>query len=364
MSRSVSEETLTLEIGDEFPLESGDSLPDVRVAYRTWGEPRTEATLICHALTGNADADEWWGGLFGSGRVFDPASEYVIATNVLGGCYGTTGPTSIDPRTGERYRSDFPQITIRDMVNLQAVVLERLGVERLNLVIGGSMGGMQATEFGASFPDRVRGVVSIGAGIAQSAWGMAFAAPQRASIINDPEFAEGRYSDGAGPSLGLATARMIAMVSYRGHDSFEERFGRRVSEGEYEVQSYLGYQGKKLVERFDANTYLLLLDAMDSHDLARGRGEVSYVLSNFTTPILAVGISTDVLFPPHEVRDLAGATPNGLYATLHAPQGHDGFLIESQSLDKIVTGFKRDVLSGLTPIATSRLALARGAAWA
>ncbi|HEY5890043.1 MAG TPA: homoserine O-acetyltransferase [Acidimicrobiia bacterium] len=364
MSESESEKTSTLDIGAEFPLESGDSLPDVTVAYRTWGEPRSEATLICHALTGNADADDWWGGMFGPGRTFDPESEYVVATNVLGGCYGTTGPTSVDPRTGDRYMSAFPAVTIRDMVNLQALFLERLGVERLNLVIGGSMGGMQATEFGASFPDRVRSVVSIGAGVAQSAWGLAFAAPQRAAIVNDPEFAGGHYTGGAGPSRGLATARMIAMVSYRGHDSFEARFGRRISEDGYEVQTYLGYQGQKLVERFDANSYLSLLGAMDSHDLARGRGEMSDVLNEFTTPLLAIGISTDVLFPPHQVRDLADATPNGRYATLHTPQGHDGFLIEEESLNRIVSGFKKEVLSGLTPLATSRMTLARGAAWA
>jgi homoserine O-acetyltransferase/O-succinyltransferase len=364
LSAPVSPETLTMEIRGEFPLESGDSLLGVKVAYRTWGEPRPEATLICHALTGSADADRWWPGMFGEGRTFDPVAEYVLAMNVLGGCYGTTGPTSVDPRSGARFRSSFPKVTIRDMVNLQAVVLENLGVERLNLVIGGSMGGMQASEFGASFPDRVRSVVSIGAGAAQSAWGMAFAAPQRAAITNDPNFDNGLYTDGAGPSLGLATARMIAMVSYRGHENFGSRFGRSVSADGYSVQSYLEHQGQKLVDRFDANSYLTLLDAMDSHDLAQGRGELTEVLKEFKTPLLAVGISTDVLFPPHEVRRLAEGTPNGTYSTLHASQGHDGFLIESESLNRIVTGFKRDVLSGVAPVAASRLTLARGAAWA
>lgn len=364
MSRAVSRHTRTIEIAEEFPLESGDFLPEVTVAYRTWGEPRPDATLICHALTGSADADDWWQGLFGEGRTFDPTVDYVVATNVLGGCYGTTGPTSIDPRTGRMYRSSFPSITIRDMVNLQAILLDRLGVERLNLVIGGSMGGMQATEFGVSFPDRVRAVVSIGAGAIQSAWGLAFAAPQRMAIRNDPGFEGGEYGENTGPVLGLATARMIAMVSYRGHEGFEARFGRRVSEDGFEVQAYLGYQGQKLVERFDANSYLALLEAMDSHDLARGRGDLTNVLADLSTPLLGVGISTDVLFPPHEVRDLAEATPKGRYATLHAPQGHDGFLIETELLDGIVTGFKRDVLSGDFPVPSARLTLAKGAAWA
>jgi homoserine O-acetyltransferase/O-succinyltransferase len=359
----ASKQTRTLEIGGEFPLENGDSLPEVTVGYRTWGEPKADATLICHALTGSADADEWWGPLFGEGRAFDPASEYVIATNVLGGCYGTTGPTSVDPRTGTAYRSTFPSITIRDMVHLQAIFLEKMGVETLNMVIGGSLGGMQATEFGVSFPDRVSSVVSIGAGAAQSAWALAFAAPQRASIINDPDFEDGFY-DGSGPSRGLATARMIAMVSYRGHDNLGTRFGRRKSEDGVEVPSYLGYQGQKLVDRFDANSYLTLLDAMDSHDLARGRGDRRELLSRLTVPLLAVGISTDVLFPPHEVRDLADATPNGRYVTLHAPHGHDSFLIETGSVNRMLTDFKGDVSSDAIPIATSRLGLAKGAAWA
>ncbi len=348
----------------EFALESGESIPEVQVAYRTWGEPRPEATLICHALTGNADADEWWSGMFGSGRAFDPSSDFIVASNVLGGCYGTTGPSTPNPETRQAYRGSFPRVTIRDMVRIQAALLDSLGVTRLRLVIGGSMGGMQATEFAVSYPEMVEGVVSIGAGVYQSAWAMAFAAPQRAAILNDTAFNDGYYSEGSGPAAGLATARMIAMISYRGHANFEARFGRATSKTGYEVENYLTYQGRKLVERFDANSYLRLLDAMDSHDLTRGKGNPEVTLSEVHTPVMAIGISTDVLFPPCEVRDLANALPNGRYATLHAPQGHDAFLIETEALNKIVNRFKDDLRNGPIPISTRALHRAKGAAWA
>lgn len=363
MSEPLTPETETLELTEELELESGNTLSGVRLAYRTWGEPKDEAILICHALTGSADADDWWEGMFGPGRPFDPEREYIISANALGGCYGTTGPTSPQPDGEGWYGASFPPVTIRDMVKAQALLLNHLEVERLKLVIGGSMGGMQAMEFAFSYPDRVDGVVSIGAGAAQSAWGVAFSEPQRAAIFGDPEFQRGRYEPGRGPRDGLATARMIAMISYRGHVNFDTRFGRRASEEGFEVQTYLRYQGKKLVDRFDANSYLRLVDAMDSHDLSRGRGERSDVLSSLTTPVMTVGISSDVLFPPAEVRDLAHSLPNGRYATLHASQGHDAFLIETDSLGRIVNGFKDQLSKGLHS-SQRGLESAKGAAWA
>lgn len=363
MSEPLTPETELLHLSSELPLESGDSLRGARVAYRTWGEPRDEAILICHALTGSADADDWWAGMFGNGRPFDPERDYVISANALGGCYGTTGPTSPMPEGDGWYGASFPDVTIRDMVRLQAELLNHLEVERLKLVIGGSMGGMQAMEFAFSYPGRVDGAVSIGAAAAQSAWGIAFSEPQRRAITGDPAFKRGRYQPGEQPETGLATARMIAMISYRSYANFESRFARRNSEEGYEAQSYLQHQGKKLVDRFDANSYLRLMDAMDSHDLARGRGERTEVLSSLTTPVLTVGISSDVLFPPAEVRDLAHSLPHGRYATLHASQGHDAFLIETGSLGQIINGFSEELRSGLRPPARD-LEPAKGAAWA
>jgi homoserine O-acetyltransferase len=361
---ALSEVTRFHDLEGALTLESGATLDGVRVAYRTWGEPAGEAILVCHALTGNADADEWWGGLFGPSRSFDPSRDYIIASNVLGSCYGTTGPTSVKPGTNHWYGGSFPQVTIRDMVGLQARLLDHLGVDTVSLVIGGSMGGMQALEWAALFPERVAGAVAIGVGAEHSAWSVAFSEAQRAAIWTDPRFEGGYYAPGHGPDNGLAVARMIAMISYRGKVNFESRFGRRTIEDEFEVRSYLRHQGQKLVDRFDANTYLRLVDAMDSHDLARGRGDPKVVLAGIKTPILTVGISSDVLYPASEVEDLAAALPNARYQMLHAPQGHDSFLIETANLDGIVVRFKNDLARGITPVDDAATGAGRGAAWA
>ena len=347
-----------------FRLENGETLEDVQVGYRTWGEPRSEATLICHALTGSADADEWWEGLFGPNRTFDPDHDFVIASNVLGGCYGTTGPVSLRPGTDRWYGRDFPRITIRDMVDLQAGLLDHLGVETLGLVIGGSMGGMQALEWAAMYPEKVDGGVAIGVGAHHSAWSVAFSEAQRAAIWADPKFLEGAYEPGQGPENGLAVARMIAMISYRGKTNFESRFGRKTLEDEFEIQTYLRYQGQKLVGRFDANTYLRLVDAMDSHDLARGRGDMDQVLAGLKTPFLTVGISSDILYPATEVEELAAGLPNARYQMLHAPQGHDSFLIDMANLDGIVSRFKHDLARGITPADDFATGAGRGSSWA
>jgi homoserine O-acetyltransferase len=360
----ISEETRFHQLPGAIGLESGETLDSVQVAYRTWGEPRREAILICHALTGSADADEWWDGLFGPGRSFDPEHDYVIASNVLGSCYGTTGPTSPRPGWDGWYGRDFPSVTIRDMVEVQAGLLDHLGVDSLRLVIGGSMGGMQALEWAAMYPDRLRGSVAIGVGAHHSAWSVAFSEAQRAAIWADTRFLEGAYAPGEVPDTGLAVARMIAMISYRGRANFESRFGRKTLEHEFEIQSYLRYQGQKLVDRFDANTYLRLVDAMDSHDLARGRGEMADVLSGMKTPFLVVGISSDILYPAAEVEELAAALPNARYQMLHAPQGHDSFLIDMANLDGIVSRFKNDLARGITPADDLATGAGRGSSWA
>ena len=364
MQYPLSDETSFYHHPGVFHLESGARLEDVQVGYRTWGEPRPEAILICHALTGSADADEWWEGLFGPNRSFDPEQDFIIASNVLGGCYGTTGPTSLRPGTDRWYGHEFPRVTIRDMVDLQAGLLDHLEVETLGLVIGGSMGGMQALEWAAMYPDRVGGGVAIGVGSHHSAWSVAFSEAQRAAIWADPKFLDGDYEPGMGPDNGLAVARMIAMISYRGKANFESRFGRKTLEDEFEIQSYLRYQGQKLVGRFDANTYLRLVDAMDSHDLARGRGEMDQVLAGLKTPFLTVGISSDILYPATEVEELATALPNARYQMLHAPQGHDSFLIDMANLDGIVSRFKHDLARGITPADDFATGAGRGSSWA
>ena len=324
-----------------FSLEGGGALRDVEVEVRSWGRHRANATLICHALTGSADADEWWSGLFGAGRLFDSSDAHIVAMNVLGSVYGTTGPTSLGP-TGEPYEAAFPDVTIRDMVRLQREVVRQLGIERLDLVIGGSMGGMQALEWAAMYPAVVDTIVPIGVGAFQSAWAIGLSETQRRAIVADPAWEGGWYAPDEGPVDGLATARMIAMMSYRSHESLNGRFGRTAQDGRFAVQSYLRHHGSKLVERFDANAYLTLIGAMDSHDLGRGRGPLEAVLRRIRSKALVVGISTDVLYPVSEVRAVADRLPNAEFAVLDSAHGHDGFLIDVDDLNRIVLGFIHD----------------------
>lgn len=323
-----------------FPLEGGGTLRDISVEVRTWGRFQKEATLICHALTGSADADDWWGGLFGPGRLFDPADSFIVSTNVLGSCYGTTGPsTQPNPQT-------FPRVTIRDMVNLQRNVLDQLGVRHLDIVIGGSMGGMQALEWAALHPSFVTTIVPIGVGSAQSAWALGLSEAQRSAIVT-----------AATPPEGLATARMIAMCSYRSPASFQNRFGRESDSGTFAAQTYLRYQGEKLIDRFDADTYLTLIDAMDSHDVGRGRGPREAILGRISARALVVGISSDMLYPVAETRALAADMPNAEFAVLDSPNGHDAFLMDTAKLERVVRNF----LDDSRPVASVST---HGAAWA
>jgi homoserine O-acetyltransferase len=340
LKRWVSDETEFLDIEGPVSLEGGATLPQVRVAYRTWGRPRTTATLVCHALTGSADADDWWSDLFGPGRALDPEQDFIVCANVLGGCYGTTGPTSRAVGAFEPYGATFPEITIRDIVHVQARLLDRLGVARLDLVIGGSMGGMQALEWALLYPERVTAVVPIATGPTQSAWGIALSEAQRQAIKADANYGEGRYPLGAGPARGLAAARSMAMISYRSPHNLTARFGRDASsEGSFEVQRYLRYQGEKLVARFDANTYLTLIAAMDSHDVGRGRGSVDEALGSICQPALVIGVTSDGLYPRDEVAAMAHHLPNAEYVAIDAPHGHDSFLIRAAEVDSLVVDF-------------------------
>jgi len=346
VSFAVSAQTRRLWVGP-LPLESGDELPEVEVAYRTWGrlDPRNpRAALVCHALTGSADVDAWWPGLLGPGRTLDPERELVICSNVLGSCYGTTGPASVEPRTGRRHGGGFPPLTVRDMVRLQARLLDRLGVERLAVVIGASLGGMQALEWAATFPARVESLVAIATSARHSAWCIGLSAAQRQAIEADPRWLDGRYAPDAPPASGLAVARMIAMSSYRSWASFGGRFGRERAHGRaFAVEDYLRRQGDKLVARFDAASYVALTRAMDSHDVGRGRGGVAAALASFTGPALVVAIDSDVLYPPPEQEELAAALPRGRLARLHSPHGHDAFLIAEAEVDALVRRFRQEV---------------------
>ena len=339
LKRWISDQPEVLDLEGTPYLENGSALPQVRIAYRTWGRPRPTATLVCHALTGSADADDWWADLFGPGKALDPEQDYIVCANVLGGCYGTTGPTSRANGAFEPFGGTFPTVTIRDIVHTQALLLDHLGVETLNLVIGGSMGGMQVLEWAALYPERVTAIAPIATGPTQSAWGVALSEAQRQAIKADANYAEGRYPLGSGPAQGLAAARSIAMISYRSPDNFDSRFGRNATDETYDVQSYLRHQGDKLVNRFDANTYLTLIGAMDSHDVGRGRGSVAEALNAIEHPALVVSVSSDGLYPAAEVAAMASHLPNAELHEIDAPHGHDAFLIRVDELNARLVDF-------------------------
>ena len=338
-------------INNPLELQYGRTLKNITVAFETYGELNAtgdNAILICHALTGSAhvagvhdreDVPGWWDPLIGPGKPIDTNTHFVISSNVLGGCYGTTGPSSINPETGTLYRLEFPRYTIRDMVEVQKRLVDKLGVQSLKAVIGGSMGGMQVLEWAALYPEMVRSIIPIAIGARHSAWAIGLNEVARRAITSDPNWNEGNYSMDTQPETGLGLARAVAMLSYRSMDSLEAKFGReRVSntrnllDVSFEIESYLNYQGVKLVKRFDANTYLYITKAMDDYDLSEGRGRIADVLKKMTQPALVMGISSDVLYPENEAKQLIDFLPNADYASINSPHGHDAFLIEFPQL--------------------------------
>ncbi|ASQ90066.1 homoserine O-acetyltransferase [Prosthecochloris sp. GSB1] len=339
----ISEKTGFLVSKKPFVLESGVTLPEVTVAYRTWGalnRERSNVIMICHALTGSADADRWWEGLFGKGKAFDETKDFIICSNVLGSCYGTTGPLAVNPLTGKRYGPDFPSITIRDMVHLQRLLLDELGIEQVKLVVGASLGGMQVLEWGCMFPEKVRALMPMGISGRHSAWCIAQSEAQRQAIAADSNWKDGWYEPEVLPAKGLAAARMMAMCSYRSFENFRERFGREKKDGAtFQAESYLRHQGEKLVERFDANTYVALTKAMDTHDLARGRGSYERVLASLAVPVEVLSITSDILYPKEEQEELARYIRDCTIRYLSEPFGHDAFLIVVDKVSDMVREF-------------------------
>ena len=349
-------------------MDCGKRLSRVTVAYETYGELNAaadNAILVCHALTGSAHAagllsDDpksagWWDSFIGEGKALDTRKFFVICSNFLGGCYGTTGSVSINPQTGSPYGMSFPQMTVRDMVRVQKALIDYLGVKSLCTVIGGSLGGMQALEWGATYPEHVRSIVPIATASQHSPWCIGLNDIARQAIMNDSDWRSGDYYDHGQPGRGLSLARQIAMVTYRSDVSFSERFRRERIKlngsaaksrfdpaNFFQIESYLRYQGKKLVDRFDANTYLYISRAMDLHDVAYGRGSLEEVLSSVRIPSLCVGIDSDVLYPVHEQKSLASSLPQSIYRQISSPYGHDAFLIEFDQLGKFVTDFLRE----------------------
>jgi len=353
---------------DPFRMDCGSTLNSVTVAYETYGElnsARDNAILVCHALTGSAHASGllsedpksagWWDSFIGEGKALDTKKYFVVCSNFLGGCYGTTGPVSLNLATGKPFGMNFPQMTVRDMVRLQKALIDYLGIRELKTVIGGSLGGMQALEWGVSFPEVVRSIIPIATASQHSPWCIGLNEIARQAIMNDPAWRDGDYHDYGQPERGLSLARQVAMMSYRSDVSFSNRFQRdrirtngRGSPTRFEpsnlfqIESYLHYQGKKLVDRFDANTYIYISRAMDLHDVAYGRENLATVLASVQIPVLCVGINSDVLYPVHEQKLLASQLPHSVYREIDSPHGHDAFLIEFDQLGRLVRGFMRN----------------------
>lgn len=366
---------------DNFVLESGAVLKRAQLRYRTYGRlnetTRDNVLVVCHALTGNASLDGWWGGLLGPGKAFDTDKYLVVCCNILGSCYGSTSPVSVNPVTGQPYGLDFPDVSVQDTVRLQLQLLQHeLRIESVQAVIGGSFGGMQAVEFAVQAGSRatsdnsivdsagqpyVKSVVPIACNAQHDAWQIAISEVQRQAIYRDPAWQAGDYLQA---TQGLQVARQLGMISYRTPAGYATKFGRGLrqppSEGDpaqndskkndvppaygkdarWQVASYLVYQGEKFVSRFDPVTYVKLTEQMDSHDVARGRGgTVADVLGGVDIPALVLGIDSDVLYPLSQQQQLAQWLPRGQFAAIRSDDGHDGFLLEQEQVGQHITDF-------------------------
>ena len=340
-------------------LERGGHLPSVRVAYETWGTLDADggnAVLVLHALTGDSHVvggpgpghptAGWWSGIVGPGKSIDTDRYFVVAPNMLGGCQGTTGPATHSP-SGQEWGAAFPFVTIRDQVAVQAAFADRLGIDRWAAVLGGSMGGMQALEWAVSLPDRVERVAILAAPALSSADQIALNSVQLEAIRMDPGFADGDYyeaPDGDGPYRGLSLARRMALLNYRSPSELNDRFERSWQSGlnplggggRFAVESYLDFHGNKFTRRFDANSYITLVEAMNSHDVGRDRGGVASALARVTARAVVIGIDSDRLFPVENQAAIARMLPGNIDGddaiVIASTFGHDGFLIENAAV--------------------------------
>ena len=358
--------------GRPFVLEGGGVLTEVTMAFETWGElsaAADNAILVCHALTGDSHAHGqagvahatpgWWNRVIGPGCGIDTDRYFVVCVNSLGGCQGSTGPSSLDPETGTPYGSRFPTVTTRDIVRCQAAVADHLGIDTWLAVVGGSMGGMQVLEWGVMFPERLRAIAPIATTLAASAQQVAWSAVGRTALALDPRFRGGDYYDaepGDGPFAGLAIARSVAQITYRSAEVFDDRFARELVDprsvfghwDRFQVESYLDYHGEKLVRRFDANSYLALNRTMDLHDLSRDRGSMESAIGRLAhLPAMTLSISSDVLYPTAQqaaIRDAIRAAGGRCdHHVIQSPDGHDGFLLAARQVGSMLVGFLREV---------------------
>lgn len=361
-------ETKYYSISDDLILESGEKLKNAQIAYETYGKlnkEKSNAILVCHALTGDAhvagwyEGDRkpgWWDVIIGPGKCLDTEKYFIICSNVIGGCKGSTGPSSINPDTNKPYGLDFPIITIKDMVNAQKKLVNSMGITQLFTVIGGSMGGMQVLQWCVSYPEMVRSAIPIATTAFSSPQQIAFNEVGRRAIISDPNWNNGQYYDSEFPTDGLALARMIAHITYLSNESMYQKFGRRLQDKEdygfdfetdFEVESYLHYQGNSFTKRFDANSYLYITKAVDYFDLA-GEGSLAETFYGLKIKFLVISVDSDWLYPPSLSRDIVmGLNANDIdvrYCEIKSSYGHDAFLIEAGQLNYLITGFLSDTL--------------------
>ena len=331
-----------LRIGD-LALESGQTLENVTIAYQSWGvlnSKKDNAILVNHALTGWSDVASWWPSMVGPGLPFDTNKYFILCPNVIGGCQGSTGPSSIAP-DGARYGSRFPSLTIRDMVAAEVAFSDVLEISQYRLAVGPSLGGMRALEWAVEHPDRVSAICTIGSSAVATGDQIGSASIQIRAIKSDSDFHGGDYYDkSAGPTEGMGIARRIAHLTYRTEAEMDVRFGRELQgdeTGRFAVESYLDHQAEKLAHRFDANTYIVLTEAMNSHDIGRGRGGVGAALASITIPVMAVSIDTDRLFPARLQAEIAELAPQAWpHMVISSPFGHDGFLVVVESVGDVI----------------------------
>jgi homoserine O-acetyltransferase len=318
-----------------FPLENGQILPDIRIGYHTYGNLNAagdNVVWICHALTANSDVIRWWPGMVGDRRYVDPEKHFIVCANILGSCYGSSGPLSVDPSTGKTYYSSFPVITIRDMVKAHILLRKYLGINQIHLLMGGSMGGYQALEWCLMEPFIVRDLFLIATSAAESAWGIAVHTAQRLAIEADASWMDGNAEAG---NKGLRAARAIGILTYRNYAIMKEKQSDpEVNKlDNYRASSYISYQGNKLSRRFNAYSYWLLTKAMDSHNIARNRGgDLKKALALIRQRTLIVGITSDILCPLAEQEFLSANIPDSSMVSIDSLYGHDGFMVETERI--------------------------------
>ncbi|HEX5170596.1 MAG TPA: homoserine O-acetyltransferase [Cyclobacteriaceae bacterium] len=340
----------TFHFDQKYELETGGSLPSFQLRYTTLGNlnaNRDNVIWVFHALTGSSDFTTWWGDLFREGSVYDPRHYFIICANMLGGCYGSTGPLSLDPKTGLPYYHTFPFITNRDVIGAFDLLRKYLGIEKIHTLLGGSLGGQQALEWAIEQPDVFQNIVPIACNAWHSPWGIAFNEAQRLAIEADPTWKESEPRAGA---EGLKAARAIGMISYRHYDTFQTTQNEKSTDklDDFRASSYQQYQGQKLANRFNAFTYWILTKIMDSHNVARGRGSAEEALKKIKARTLIIGIDSDLLFPLSEQEFLSQNIPNARLEIITSLYGHDGFLVEFDQLNSILKKFYKEKISILS----------------